>query len=42
MDKKVCYENENEKNAGEVILISDKTDFKTNMVTREKKDITNL
>ena len=35
--KKVLHENENQKKAGVAILISDKTDFKIEIVTRDKE-----
>ena len=38
--KKVFHANGNKKQAGVVIFISDKIDFKTNIITRAKNDIT--
>ena len=35
--KKIFHENENQKKAGVAILISDKTDFKTKAITRDKE-----
>ena len=36
--KKIFHANRNEKKAGVAILISNKIDFKTNIVTRDKED----
>ena len=40
--KKVFYANGNEKKTRVVILISDKIDFKTKTVTREKRTLHNV
>ena len=38
--RKIFHANGNEKKAGVAILISDKIDFKTKTITRDKKDTT--
>ena len=38
--KKIFHAHNREKKAGVAVLVSDKIDFKTKKVTRDKKDIT--